>query len=76
MIDLKKLRQVIKSQLDRESTENILSSLWHEVNYKHGMITGFGNGWWGDPVALLCEKHGIALPEATRYIEEEMEVKS
>ena len=35
---------------------------------KQGYITDFGDGWSGDPVALLYEKHGIPLPEATRYI--------
>ena len=35
---------------------------------KFGYITDFGDGWRGDPVALLYEKHGISLPEATWYI--------
>ena len=35
---------------------------------KFGYITDFGDGWRGDPVALLYEKHGMPLPDATRYI--------
>jgi len=35
---------------------------------KFGYITDFGDGWRGDPVALLYEKHDISLPDATRYI--------
>lgn len=34
---------------------------------KYGRITDFGDGWHGDPVALLHEKHGLTLPEATKY---------
>ncbi len=35
---------------------------------RDGNITDFGDGWFGDPVALLHEHHGQTLPDATRYI--------
>jgi len=35
---------------------------------RKGNITDFGSGWSGDPVALLHEKHGQSLKDATHYI--------
>ncbi len=35
---------------------------------RNGRITDFGSGWFGDPVALLHEKHGQSLKDATHYV--------
>ncbi len=43
---------------------------------KDGLITDFGDDWSGDIVALLYEKRGLSLKDATLYVCEQMGVST